>query len=67
PKLGYQALASSPLGQRLKLLAVEKSEHWYQGFLSHEERMEYAEVYFENHNYDEDEDRFEEGEEAEDE
>ena len=65
PKLGYKALASSPLGQRLKLLAVEKAEPWYEGFLSWEERMEYEEVYFENYNYNED--RYEEDEEEEDE
>jgi uncharacterized protein (TIGR02996 family) len=65
PKLGYKALASSPLGQRLKLLAVEKAEPWYEGYLPWEERREYSEVYFENYDYDEDEDRFEENEEDE--
>jgi uncharacterized protein (TIGR02996 family) len=59
PKLGYNVLASSPLGQRLKLLAVEKAERWYQGYMSHDERIEYQEVYFKNYDYDEDEDRFE--------
>jgi uncharacterized protein (TIGR02996 family) len=60
PKLGYQVLASSPLGQRLKLLSAEKAEPWYEGYLPEAERMEYRELYFENHDYDEDEDRFEE-------
>ena len=32
PKLDYKALAVSPLGQRLKLLGVEKAEPWYQGY-----------------------------------
>jgi hypothetical protein len=59
--------ASSPLGQRLKHLAVEKAEHWYEGYLPNEELREYAEVYFENHEYDEDEDRFGEDEEDEEE
>lgn len=67
PELGYQALASSPLGQRLKLLAVEKAENWYQGYLSYEERMEFYEIYFENYDYDEDEDRYEQDEEDEEE
>jgi uncharacterized protein (TIGR02996 family) len=62
PKLGYQALASSPLGQRLKLLAIEKAEPWYQGYMSHEERMEYYEIF-----YEADEDRFEQDEEDEEE
>jgi uncharacterized protein (TIGR02996 family) len=65
PKLGYEALASSPLGQRLKFLAVEKSEHWYQGYVPHEERREYYEIYFENYDYDKDENRFEQDEEDE--
>ena len=60
PKLGYNALAASPLGQRLKRLAVEKAEHWYPGHMPHDERMEYQESYFENYDYGEDEDRFEE-------
>jgi uncharacterized protein (TIGR02996 family) len=63
--LGYQALVSSPLGQRLKLLSVEEAEDWYEGYLPWEEREEYSEVYFENHDYAEDGDRFEEDEENE--
>jgi Ran GTPase-activating protein (RanGAP) involved in mRNA processing and transport len=63
PKLGYEALASSPLGQRLKLLAVEKAGRWYGGYLPYEEKREYHEVYFENCDYDEDGDRFEEEDE----
>jgi uncharacterized protein (TIGR02996 family) len=66
PKLGYNALASSPLGQRLKLLSIDKAERWYEGCLPLEERREYNEVYFENLN-DDDEDRFEEDEEDEEE
>ncbi len=66
PKLRYKALASSPLGQRLKLLGVENAAPWYQGNMSHEERMEYAEVYFETHDYDE-EDQVEEDETDEEE
>jgi len=65
PKLGYKALGSSPLGKRLKLLAVEKGEYWYQGLLPREERNEYYEVYFENYDYEADEDRFEEDDEDE--
>jgi uncharacterized protein (TIGR02996 family) len=55
PKLGQKALASAPLGQRLKLLSVEKAEHWYEGYMSHEERKEYEEISFQNYDYDEDE------------
>lgn len=62
PKLGYQALASSPLGKRLKLLGVEKAAHWFQGYMPHEERMEFYEVYFENYDYEEDEEEDEEEE-----
>lgn len=65
PKLGYRALASSPMGQRLKLLAVEKAEPWYEGYFPLGE--EYREIYFENHDYDADEDWFEEDEEDEEE
>jgi Ran GTPase-activating protein (RanGAP) involved in mRNA processing and transport len=67
PKRGHKALASSPLGQRLKLLDVEKAGRWYKGYLPHEDRMEYSEVYFEDYDYDEDEDRFAEEEEDEEE
>jgi Ran GTPase-activating protein (RanGAP) involved in mRNA processing and transport len=63
PKLGYRALASSPLGQRLKLLSVEKAERWYEGYFGQAEMMEYREIYFENHDYDEDPDRYEDEEE----
>jgi uncharacterized protein (TIGR02996 family) len=63
PKLRYKPLASSLLGQRLKLLAVEKAEHWYKGYLPSEESREYQEVDFENHDYEKD--RFEEDEEDE--
>lgn len=67
PELGSLALASSPLGQRLKLLAAEKAERWYPGYPPYEETREYREIYFENYDYDEDEDRFEEDEDEEDE
>jgi len=60
PKLGYKALSTSPLGQRLKVLAVDKAEPWYEGYLPEEEAREYFEMYFDNYNYDEDEDSFEE-------
>lgn len=64
--LGYKALASSPLGERLKLLTVGKAD-WYAGYLPDEQREEYDEVYFENHDYDAEEDRYEEDEEDEEE
>lgn len=60
PRLEHKALASSPLGQRLKLLSIEEAEDWYEGYLPWEEREEYAEVYFENYDYDEERDRYEE-------
>ena len=56
PNLGYKALASSPLGQRLKLLTVEKAALWYPGYFWWSENPgEYQETYFENYDYDEDE------------
>lgn len=62
PKLGYKAFAASPLGQRLKILSVEKSEPWYEGYFPMGE--EYDELYDE---FDEDDDRYDEDEEDDDE
>ena len=57
PKLGYKPLADSALGQRLKLLATEKGENWYEGYLSDDDDGEYREIYLADYDY---EDRFEE-------
>lgn len=61
PRIGYKALAGSPLGQRLKLLSVEKAEHWFEGYIPIGE--EYYELYFDDHDYDDQD--FEEDEEDE--
>lgn len=63
PKLGYKALAASPLGKRLKLLAVMKSDPWYEGYFPI--GKEFHEVYFDGHDYDEEE-WYEEDEENDD-
>lgn len=63
PKLGYKALASSPTGQRLKLLDVEGSEPWYPGYMPFEEASEYHEIYFQDYDYGDEEDRYGEDDE----
>lgn len=62
PDLSYKAFALSPLGQRLKHLAVENAEPWYEGYLPYEERREYEEIYDENFDYAECYDRIAEDE-----
>ena len=53
PKLGYEALALSPMGQRLKLLSVDTAASWYEGYLPEEVTSEYWESYFEDYDYGE--------------
>ena len=63
PKLGYKALASSPTGQRLKILDVEGIERWYAGYMPYEEASEYHEIHFQDYDYGDEEDRYEEDDE----
>lgn len=63
PKLGYKALASSPTGQRLKLFDVEGTEPWYAGYMPFEEASEYHEIYFQDYEYGDEEDRYEDDDE----